>query len=355
MYEGRGQLYKTMSDNARHRGNTMNKRLILIAIIFLLIAIAVFLFVSRQREAGLTGLTPSPTLAPPAPSGIFPQPTNAVFSFASPPGTPSTAPSYTFVPPTLASIESMVGRSAQALDLSSTPSSLIRDGVYTKTWSRPGEAKVVVTQKNNAIGITFQQAKSSQPPGVFTPDVAVQQFLLSLVPISPGITVYAAGSSSGPFDGLLVLDTPSPSSYKNYLFSYAVDQKPILTSALSLTPVSVIADSGGIIRSASIVPPPTAVQAAVSLALLSPEQILASLAAGRGTLLDVHNPQTPEQGELPAFSAFTITDVKIVYAPQNNMLLPAFYLSGTGTAPAGKAQQAIIFLWAFQEGAKTQL
>jgi len=328
----------------------MNKKFIFIGAIFISIVVAA-VFLTRRQSVSPPGPTPQPTLAAPAPTGIFTQPPNVTFSFASPPAIPASIPIYTFAPASLSSVEQMAGKAATSLGLGATPSTLIRGGSYTKTWSRPNEAVLTVTQTNGGISVTFRQAKTTQAPGALAPDVAVQQLLLALIPPTANLSVRAAGMVDGPFDGLLVLDTPAPPSYKNYFYSYTLDGLPVLTSDFSITPVSVIADSGGVIRFANIVPPPSSFQVGAATPLLTRDQVLASLTAGRGALLDTHDPQSPEQGAVPGFSKFVIEESRIVYAPQNNMLLPALYMTGTGTAKGGGVQKATIFLWLIPEGA----
>ncbi len=322
----------------------MNKKLLFVGIIFIVGVAAVLALVVRQ-SAPPPSSHPEPTLAAPGPTGIFTQPAKVAFSFSAPPTIPASLPIYTFQPAPLSSVEKTAGNAAAALDLDATPSTLIRGGSYTKTWSRPDEAALAVTQTNGIISVTFRQVKSKQAPNTITQDAAVRQFLQTLVPATPNLSIQAAGTTSGPFDGLLVLDTPSPTSFKNYFYSYTVASYPLLTPDLSIEPVSVIADSGGIIRFANIVPPPASFQAGAAVPLLTGDQILENLAAGRGTLLDTHNPQTPEQGEIPGFSRFVIEESAIVYAPQKNLLLPAIYMTGTGVANTGSIQKATLFLW----------
>lgn len=322
----------------------MNKRVLLVGVIFLAVVVVVILLVSgRPTTPG--GELVQPTLAPPAPSGGLTQPPNVAFSFATQPNIPATLPTYTFESMPLASIEALAAKAAATLGLSATPSALTRGDSYTKTWSRTNEAALTVTQTLGRVTMTFRQAKTSQSPGSLAPDVAVQQFLLALVPPTASLSVRAAGTESGPFNGLLVFDTPPPASYQNYFYSYTVSSYPVLSPDLSLVPMSVIADSGGIIRFANIVPPPLSVQAGRSVPLLTPDQVLASLAAGRGSLLDTHNPQTPDQGAVPNFSKLVIEEAKIVYAPEGNQLLPALYMTGTGTSTGGAVQKATLFLW----------
>ena len=322
----------------------MNKKLVFIGSIFIIVVVAAVVL-TRHKPAPPPVTTPQPTLALPAPTGIFPQPPNVTFSFASPPSIPTSLPSYAFQPAPLSSVEQVAAKAAITLNLGATPSALTRGGSYAKTWSRPNEATLTVTQTNERVTLSFRQIKSVRPPVVIAPDVAVQQFLLALIPPTANLSVRAAGTTNGPFDGLLVLDTPAPTSFKNHFYSYALGAYPLLTPELSITPISVIADSGGIIRFATIALPPSSFQAGASLTLLTANQILASLTAGRGTLLDTHNPQTPDQGEVPNFSKFIIEDARIVYAPKEKFLLPALYMTGTGSAAGGAAQKATIFLW----------
>lgn len=331
----------------------MNKKLLFVGAAFVIIIVAVVMLLQRQSVSS-PGPTPQPTLAPPAPAGIFTQPPNVTFSFAAPLSIPASLPSYTFQPVSLSSVEQVAAKAATTLNLGATPSAITRGGSYAKTWSRLNEASLTVTQTNERITLSFRQVKSIRPPVVIAPDAAAQQFLLALIPPTANLSVRAAGTTSGPFDGLFVLDSPAPTSFKNYFYSYALGTYPLITADLSITPVSVIADSGGIIRFATIAPPPASFQAGASLTLLTADQVLASLTARRGTLLDTHDPQTPDQGAVPDFSKFIIEDIKIVYAPKENLLFPALYMTGTGSAAGGATQKATIFLWLIPEGTSFQ-
>lgn len=331
----------------------MNKKLLIVGAIFIIVLTAVLLFF-RQQPGTLTGPAVSPTLAPPAPTGIFQQPPNVAFSFASPPVIPATLPTYVTNPLPLTSVEQTANKAVPALGLSASASTIIRGNSYTKTWSRGNDASLKITQTGDSISVSFTQSKTNQTPGSITPDVAVQQFLLLLIPPTTGFSIRASGTSPGPFDGLLVLDTPPPVSFQNYFYTYILSSYPVLTAGLSLTPISVIADSGGIIRFAYIVPPPASYSIAQTVSLLSPDQVLVSLTAGRGTLLDTYNPQNPEQGAVPNFSKFVIETAQIVYAPKNNTLLPALYMTGTGSSSSGTSQKATIFLWLTPDADKIQ-
>ncbi len=318
------------------------------AIFIVVVAVAIVLTVHQPSSPA--GPSPSPTLAAPGPTGIFPQPPKVSFSFTMPPSIPTSLPTYTFQPPGLSSIEQTAVKAAPALGLEPTPVTLVRGGSYTKTWSRPNDAALTVTQTNGAMSITFRQVKSSKPLSPIAPEAAVQQFLIAVIPPTQNLSIKAAGTTNGPFDGLLVIDTPPPASFKNYFYSYIVASYPLLTADLSISPVSVIADSGGIIRSANIIPPPASFQTGTATPLLTRDEVLGSLTAGRGTLLDTHNPQTPEQGVVPDFSSFVIEDSAIVYAPQKNLLLPALYMTGTGKTVTGAVQNATLFLWLVPAG-----
>ena len=323
----------------------MNKKLLFIGAIFILVVILVILASRQSSPAQTTAPSVRPTLAAPAPTTIFTQPSNVTFSFAASPTIPTSLPSYTVQPMPLSSIEQIAEQSTAALALGATPSALTRGDSYTETWSRPNEAALTITKTNNLTTLSFRQIKSKRPPNVLAPGAAAQQFLALLVPPTEGLVVRVTGTTNGPFNGLLVLDSPAPTSFTNYYYSYFLDDYPILTTGLSISPASVIADDGGVVRFASVVPPPSSLQIGTPVALLTVNQVLASLMAGRGTLLDTHNPETPDQGVVPNFSKFIIEDAKVVYAPKEAQLLPALYMTGTGTATGGATQKATIFLW----------
>src|SRR5258706_4170391 len=279
----------------------MNKKLLLISVTFIVIVILVVLIFIKKSPIS-TGPTAPPTLAIPAPTSIFVQPANVVFSFISPPLLPTSLPTYSFQPISLATVEQIAGNAAVNLGLGSTPSALTRGNSYTKTWSRPNEAVLTVTQTEGSINTIFRQAKSNKLPGALTPDVATQQFLSIFIPPATNLSVAASGTTNGPFDGMLVLDTPTPTAFKGYSYSYTLSSYPVLTPDLSIAPIFIVTDSGGIIRFASITPPPSTLQEEKAISLLNHNQILDSLAAGRGTLLDTHSPLTPERGVVPNFS-----------------------------------------------------
>jgi len=332
----------------------MNKRIILIGVIVLcVLAVAAFVL-TRGHQVAPGGLGVSPTLAPPAPTGIFPQPPNVKFSFKIAPNIPTSLPIYTFQPASYATIDQLAARAATTLNLGATPSAITRGGSTTKTWSRPNEAELSLSQTNGTINLVYRQAKSSESPGALSPDVAVQQFLLSVIPLTPNMSIRASGTDNGPFDGLLIFDNPPPTSFTNCYYSYVLGTYPVISSDLSIAPISIIADAGGIIRFANITPPPTSIQMSGAAPLLTQENILSSLAAGRGVLLDTHSPQAPNQGAVPVFSSFQINDTKIVYAPQGNFLMPALYITGNGTALNGASQNATIFLWLSPAGNSAQ-
>ena len=199
----------------------INKKLLIIggAVIIVIVVVAA-LFAGRTGSS--TGPAAQPTLAQPAPTGIFTQPANVTFSFTSTPTIPSSLPTYTFQPIPLTTVEQEAANAAPGLGLDATPSALTRGGSYMKTWSRGSDALLTLTQTSGAVTVVFHQIKAVQSPGALAPDIAIQQFLLALIPPQTNVSLRAAGTSNGPFDGLLVLDTPPPTSYTNYLYSYVI-------------------------------------------------------------------------------------------------------------------------------------
>lgn len=324
----------------------MKNRITLLAL-FIIIAIAVLVGASISRGARKS----PPSLAQPAPTGTaFDQPPNVQFSFAAPPSIPTSLPTYQFGGATLSSVEQAAQRATTALGLETVPSVLQMTDAYTKTWSRPNEAALTVTQTTSGITLSFQQAIAQKGQTQKQPANAAGDFLSLFFTSAPGVSIEQTSVLSGPFDGLLVLDPPDPPQYQAYNFRYAIGGYAIITAGFGYDTASIVVDGAGAIRSANITPPPSSIQRVGTVDLLLVDQILLSLSAGRGVAVDAHNPESASLGEKPAFSSFTIEDVKIVYAPQGSQLLPALLLSGTGAGSGGLTQRATFFLWAFPSG-----
>lgn len=324
----------------------MKNKTVKIGLVFIVVAvIALGIFLGRGK--GTAPTTPAP-LAPQAPPNeSFIQPPKVAFSFTTTPTIPPALPTYQFQGATRASVEQLAQTAASSLNLQATPSSLQMTDTYTKTWARPNQAQLVVTQTKDGVTLSFQQILAIKGQPVKAPAAAASAFLSLFFSPTPAVSVIQIDASPGPFDGLLVLDPPNPPEYKKYNYRYYLGGYAIVTSGLNDNAAFVIVDSAGVVRSANIVPPPASIAPAGETPVLTPDQIRSSLSAGKGSLVNAYNPQDPAVGSAPVFSSFSVENTQIVYTPQNSQLLPAFLLSGTGTAEGGVTQKATFFLWAY--------
>lgn len=354
-------MRQAANGHARQRrfvlADNMKQKIAFIIGVFLLAAIILGVIIGKnQFNAGRSvAPTPLPTFAPPAPTGsVFVQPQSVIFSFNQQPDTPAVLPAYTFTSPTVEALSQIAAKAAPALSLGSEAKSLLRGSVFTRTWSRPNEADLVVTRSDNDLSIVYHQAKSAGQSGL-DPQAAAKQLGELLIALPQGVSLVAAGAGNGPFNGLLVIDPPAPPSYKEFFYSYTIGGYPILSRVLGAAPVSVVVDGRGVVRSATISPPPADVTQTASVNILATDQILQNLKARRGAILNTYESQAVNEAKEPIFSSFQIEETKIVYAPRDSQLLPAFLLTGTGADANSKQQKATFFLWAFPEPAQPHL
>lgn len=327
-----------------------NKAVIIGFILLVVLLVVVGVFFGRKAA------TPTPVpLAPQAsPNPAFIPPPKVKFAFVSPPTIPASMPIYQFQSMTRASVESLAQQASTQLGLQATPSALQMTDTYTKTWTRPDQAQLVVTQTAHGITLSFQQVIAVKGVPKKTPVSAASDFIALFFAPSSGVTIQPTDISSGPFDGLLVLDPPTPPEYRGYNFRYAIGGYTIATEGLNDNSGTVVVDSAGTIRAANIVPPPSSIQQAGEVATIAPEGILVSLATGKGSLVNTQDLQDPSVGSTPTFSSFSIETTKIIYAAQGNQLFPALLLSGTGTSTKGATQKATFFLWIYRGDAANQ-
>ncbi|MCX6791656.1 MAG: hypothetical protein NT149_01295, partial [Candidatus Gottesmanbacteria bacterium] len=237
-------------------------------IVIVIIAAGVFL---GRKTVTTTPATPIP-LAPQAPpNDSFVQPSKVIFSFVAAPAVPANLPTYQFQAATRASVEQLANVAAPSLNLQATPSSLQMADTYTKTWAWPNQAQIVVTETKSGITLSFQQILAQRGAPVRPPADAAAAFLSLFFTSSPDVSITPTGVSSGPFDGLLVLDPSNPPEYKQYNFRYTIGGYAITTSGFNDNTAFVIVDSAGVVRSANITPPPASVTHAGTAGILTPE------------------------------------------------------------------------------------
>lgn len=161
-----------------------------------------------------------------------------------------------------------------------------------------------------------------------------------------GVSLSQTQVIDGPFDGLLVFDSFGASKFQAINFSYTINGVPVTTPRGGLISASVVIDNLGIIRSATLSPPPATITPADNVHLISKTDILANLSQKRASIVSGYNSKTAGQSDALTFRSFAIDKTTVVYGQQDKKLLPAFLLHGTGTDLSGTTQEATYFLWA---------
>lgn len=281
-----------------------------------------------------------------APTVSLQQPKNVVFSFVTQPALPASLPTYTTVSYKSTQIIDAVLKNLSLYDIPASPSSLIRAGTKTTTWSRHG-ADFSTSISKEHMTVVFHQSKALiRPESIDENTTAAGQFITRLFSLPAGVSLSQTQVIDGPFDGLLILDSFGARKVQAINFSYTLNGIPIATTRGGLVSGSVIVDNLGIIRSATISPPPYTVSQTDGARIISKTDIISNLQQGRASVVSGYNPKTAGLGDSLTFHSFAIDKTTVVYGQLDGKLLPAFLLHGTGTDSTGVTQEATYFLWA---------
>ena len=319
----------------------MMKRIVGISIVLCVLGGAIF----------LGARTPQKQLSPPevvrvAPTTAITQPLNVSFSFQTAPAFPTTLPTYNasfFSPQEFLDLGKNI---AASYDLSATSSTLIRNGITTRSWTRTG-ATLTATVAEDMFSYVFHQSVAHvKPQKPLTPTETAITFVSSLFTVPSPIVVSQKQLIDGPFDGLLYSDQFAAGSATGVFLSYSILGIPIASTISQDVTGSVIVDNLGIVRSATLFSPPKTITENGSVPILSKEDVLKNLEAGRGSVVSVGQSDAAHLEEQLSFSSFTITDTHIVYTASGSSYMPAFLLSGSGMGTNGSLQKATFFLWA---------
>lgn len=320
----------------------MKKNLFILTGILLFFA-AVFYVISTNKS--ITTQAP-PVVVREAPSVALQQPEGVTFAFATEPALPSSLPTYTFTEFTQNQLIQAVSKNLSLYAIPASPSSLLRSGTTTTRWSRDGADFSATVTKNSATVVFHQSQAFIKPFG--NPDVTTtaNQFIQEIYSLPAGVSLSQTKITDGPFDGMYVLDTFGASKFQAVNFSYTINGVPIATKRGDVTTGSVVVDNLGIIRSATLSPPPSTVAQQENVRLISKADILSNLKQMRASIVSGYNAKTAGLGDELTFRSFTIDKTTVVYGQQDGKLLPAFLLHGTGTDASGTPQEATYFLWA---------
>ncbi len=317
------------------------KTIIGLGVIFVTMTmVAMFLF----RRPDPRPPTPQ-VLVPPAPTLGIPQPANVRFTFLAPPSIPEVLPTYTYTDYSLAQLESAIQKNLNLYRITSPPSSITRSGVFKESWLGEG-AEFVLSWDEKASVISFRQFKANSPlPAAMAPVDAATLFITSLITLPAGATLAQAATINDVSEGLLILDSFIPSFVRGTTFSYLVDGYPIVSPPHASDATVVAIDNYGIIRSATIVPPPQSLILVGEERLLAADGIMANLSQQKGVIISAGTTGYDLTG-LVDFRFFSIDKTSVVYTGDNGFLYPAFLLHGFGANSAGTRQEATFFLWA---------
>ena len=329
-----------------------NQRPIRLLLITLLIVGIIITLVMRRAPRKAVPVR-EPVLVLPAPTIHLQSPKNVSFQFEKEPVIPSQLTTYLYEEYSLAETERLIRNSLSSYAIPASASSLVRMGVSTTTWSRLG-AEFILTSSPTTTSVVFRQQQALSLPGTISPSVAVaRQFIFQLFSLPTGMTLTNLGAKDGEFDGLFIIDTFPKTEFVAELFSYAVEGRPVISLYETGPNATVVVDGNGVVRAATVFPPPKQLVPGASMPLITKADVLSNLTQGRGAIVSGYNEATSGQGEQLTFTSFGIKEVSVVYAKQGTAILPAFLLSGTGTDAGGQIQEATYFLWAFAAPKKT--
>ncbi len=323
----------------------MNRRTVFfIGLLSLVVVVVSLSFSGRVRPAAPTQ---PPVVVRPAPVIEIQQPDNVVFSFASQPALPTSLPVYSATDYTPAQLDRAVLNNLSVFSIPASPSSLIRSGTETTTWAREGADFSTTVSQGGAKTIVFHQSQArSKPSSTSSVTEAASQFITGLFALPPGVTLSQIEIFDGPFDGLSIQDSLGASVFQGVSFSYTLGGIPIVTSGGGPSSNSVVVDNLGIIRSATLNPPPQSLTPAGSLPIITKGDVIANLSQKRAAVVSGNNPQTVGLGGALTFRSFAIDKTLLVYAEEEGRLMPALLLHGTGADTSGVSQEATYFLWA---------
>ena len=330
----------------------MDKRFIAI-VLFIAAAVAVIIIVLKKNPVRFVS---PPVVVRPAPTFSVPPPSNVSFTFSAQPAIPSSLPIYSVTPASREQLLDSVSRFLSVYDIPSTSAStLVRSETFTRSWSRNGaDVSLTIPSSCRASLVFHQQSALYKPDVKQSTENFARQFVNKLFSVPSPIVLTLESLSDGPFDGLLVFDTLGSLPYQGANFSYSVNGVRIVSFDTGTETSSVVVDSSGIVRSATIIPPPLSISLVGASPLISKDQILLNLSQGRGSILSSTNPETAGLGDALTFQSFSIDETTIVYADSDGSLLPAFLLKGHGKSSKGATEDATYFLWASPEPTPTK-
>lgn len=307
------------------------KNLTLITLTAIILGGVVSLAVSSKKIAVPPIVTkPTPQLAQPPPpvEVILDTPKSVSFSYSGTTPSESSLPGFNFFwrRRTIDEILSV----AKSLNFAGAPVRK-RDGKKTIfAWSTPASNLYLfdngTTQTWNYV---LPLSKETSPTDKQSAE-AGKKYFESLFPLPTNVSILLGNEETGPFDGLVIRDIPTP-KLRGYYFSFATNGIPISTSSFGMSPLSIIIDSRGVIRTFSFSDPPI-IEPNNTHQLISQDDAVASLNKGRGVLISVNRINSYAFFDAPpTITAVSLSSFSLVYYPDNTTqsLLPFYVFEGT--------------------------
>jgi len=313
-----------------------------LGLFLLLLSVFFFFFSRRAKQEPL----PPRFVVRTAPLMGIDQPEGVVFSYSAPPSLPRSLPRYAIQEHSRGALESKIQENLRLYNIPSSPSSLLREGVFTKTWLGEG-ATLALNQERGVSVVSFHQFKAISPPGSPVEAVeAAQAFILGLISFPGPIRLTRSTTTQEAPDGLLILDSFIPSSIDAVSFTYDINGYPVVFPPHKTDATTVLVDNYGLIRAATVLVPPRSLTQKENVQILTSEEVLANLSEQKGSILFAGGAFENDTSGKISFSSFLIDKTTLVYARHENALAPAFILHGVGTNNQGTSQEATFFLWA---------
>jgi hypothetical protein len=218
-----------------------------------------------------------------------------------------------------------------------TPSATI-DGqsfIYTKNEENRSFS---LSKTKDIVSVSYQRIFVDDETMILKENTqsAALLFFSPLFSLPAGMSLYSIPSGNIPLEGVVIVERPLP-TLTSHVFGIVVNNIPLLTKEYTSRWASAILDDKGAVRILNYILAPN-ITAAGELSIVSIDEAVANLNAGRGAILWVTQATGSQYGATPSFKEAALTDVALVYVYQNNALVPAYQFEGNATTLSGVLQ-----------------
>lgn len=314
----------------------MNKRFFII-VLFAFVAIGLGVLFSVQVKppqqmpipiVHYAATPPAIVNVPDAPTGV------TVLYVGAKPMFPTSLPVYQFTNRTYTNDE--ITTVAQGLGFASAASRFLYGKETKMVWSSNESSLSFNTNGvDRSWSYVLIQSKAKSVSTQSLSDIA-RSFVEKHFFVNETINLAFDQEMTGPIEHIQIAESPRP-AIRGYLF---INKTPnsygVVSDQFSPYMVSVVIDQFGIVRRVSFVAPPTVSQGQ-DRPIISPGDAVSSINKGLGLLVSVTNNGDSYWEKTPQFTNVSLSDVQLVYYPdQKTSLLTPFYLfSGTANTEGG--------------------